>query len=389
MYEMERFIQAALLLLVLTLLSVFSAVHFSLLLLLSGLLMILFTLRSLSGSGCKLLFGTQILLSAGFALLSGNFLSCLIGYECRWGKYKWMQLLLPLLFGIPQTVIQNTALPQLLWRLLLLFGAGCLFRLAEHLLLSYLSARDQIAKAVSVTAVNEMYEKKLNQELVQKHYLAEKNARLEERETISRNIHNSVGHSITAAIMTLDAADLLFEASPEKAREKMNLANERIRTSLASIRHAVRVLDEQAPNVGMKDLIRQLHDAAERFMMDTTIQVRTDFTDAEEQLSIPHEHAEFLTGALQELLTNGVRHGHADRFLAGLHADSRHIRLHVTDNGRSDFSEENRHMRIQNGFGLKKLISYAKRCGGTAVFTNENGFCADITLPLLKEENHE
>ncbi len=76
-------------------------------------------------------------------------------------------------------------------------------RLAE----SYFSAKTEAEKAVRQSAVGELAEKRLNRELKLKNYLADKNARLEERETISRNIHNSVGHSITAAVMTLDAAD--------------------------------------------------------------------------------------------------------------------------------------------------------------------------------------
>ena len=63
--------------------------------------------------------------------------------------------------------------------------------------------------------LNEMHEKRLNQELTKQNYLADKNARLVERENISRNIHNSVGHSITAAIMTLDAADMLYDVMVE------------------------------------------------------------------------------------------------------------------------------------------------------------------------------
>lgn len=66
-----------------------------------------------------------------------------------------------------------------------------------------------------------------------------------ERENISRNIHNSVGHSITAAIMTLDAADMLYDVNPYEARKRMNDANNRIRVSLESIRRALRVLDDE------------------------------------------------------------------------------------------------------------------------------------------------
>lgn len=119
----------------------------------------------------------------------------------------------------------------------------------------------------------------MNRELVIKNYLADKNARLEERENISRNIHNSVGHSITAAIMTLDAADLLSEKDPNQAREKLNAANRRIRTGLEAIRHAVRVLDEESESISAWDFLQELNDLTDSFVMDTTVQVYQDYND--------------------------------------------------------------------------------------------------------------
>ena len=80
--------------------------------------------------------------------------------------------------------------------------------------------------------ISELHEKRLNEQLIMQKIVDEKNARLLERENTSRNIHNSVGHSITAAIMTLDAADMLYDVRPEEARKKMNDANSRIRGSL-------------------------------------------------------------------------------------------------------------------------------------------------------------
>lgn len=352
--------------------------------------MLLFTIRSLSDEVGTTYFVVQAVLSMVFAATSGNPFGFLVGYECRFFKSKTPQIFLPALFyGVLQLFVRTLPLPQMIFNMLLLLGISGVICIAEHLITSYLSALEQIAQAVSVTAVNEMYEKKLNQELIMKNFLADKNARLEERETISRSIHNSVGHSITAAIMTLDAADMLFDADPEKAREKMNAANERIRTSLASIRRAVRVLDHENQLVSITDFVSQLTAVTDSFMLDTTTEIHTDYPDIHPDFMLPHEHTEFLTGALQELLSNGVRHGSAERFTVILTADSGHIKLHVSDNGRSDFSAENSHERIQNGFGLKKLISYAKRCGGCAVFENENGFRSDITLPLFKEDKHE
>jgi signal transduction histidine kinase len=219
-----------------------------------------------------------------------------------------------------------------------------------------------------------------------KNYLAERNARLEEREDISRNIHNSVGHTITAAVMSLDAAELLLEVDSGKAKERMQTAKERMKEGLTAIRCAVRVLDKESQGVGIEDFIRELSAVTENFMMDTELTVKTDVDVIPEFLELPKVHTEFLTGAVQELLTNGVKHGSATRFLLSVRADSAHLQVSVRDNGGSDFSEENKDAKVKAGFGLKKIVSYLKKCGGEARFTNENGFCAVLTVPLYREE---
>ncbi|MCR5459429.1 MAG: hypothetical protein K6F51_05985 [Acetatifactor sp.] len=231
-------------------------------------------------------------------------------------------------------------------------------------------------------SLREMQEIQRNKELARQNFYADKNARLIERENISRNIHNSVGHSITAAIMTLDAADALFDKKPEEAHQKMNDATERIRGSLGAIRSAVRALDEETGDVAVKDLICYFDNILDEFMMDTerTCDRLYEFYDREAQL--PREHAEFLTGALEECLTNGVKHGNATHFVVRLSGDVAHVRLDVTDNGKSDFGEENSDERIVSGFGLKKLSAYAERCGGSTSFYNDGGFHASIELPI-------
>lgn len=396
MREMERFVQSAVLLIIVALVSVFSTDVPYLCILFTGLLFILLTIRSLSDKKSILFIVAQFIVTVAFCVVANNIFAWLICFEFRFEKLKCGRVCIPaVLYGAVQflevTFIQRQqqSLPVMICNMLIILAGTVLICIAEYLITGYISAKVQITQAVSVTAVNEMYEKKLNRELIIKNYLADKNARLEERENISRNIHNSVGHSITAAIMTLDAADMLFDTSPDKAREKVKVANERIRTSLSSIRHAVRVLDGGSELISFSDLVKELMAVADSFMMDTAIQISTDFQNGYNDLSIPHEHTEFLTGALKELLTNGVRHGQADRFVVRLVADSGHVRLFVLDNGKSDFSETNQTQRIADGFGLKKLISYVGKCGGSAVFANNNGFSADIMLPLIKEAEDE
>ena len=253
---------------------------------------------------------------------------------------------------------------------------------------SYMNILDRRKEADKVRVlnsnVNEMHEKRLNRELVMQNYLADRNARLLERENISRNIHNSVGHSITAAIMTLDAADMLYDVKPDEARKRMNDANERIRGSLESIRRAVRTLDDAEGTVPISDLRAATVGIVDDFKMDTERRVDI-LDDLVPETQVPKEHVEFLTGALEEFLTNGVKHGNATEFIVMLSGDSAHIKLEVKDNGRSDFGETNRESRIEKGFGVKKIISYAERCGGKAFFDNsEYGFRSAVELPILQ-----
>lgn len=352
----------------------------------ASLLLILFSIRSLNETENLILQIGQLLLSMLFCISASGFLCFLLFIEFRSSKWKRFRIFLPaILFAAISFAGQKRRLAEVIVQVLCLVVLSAVIYGIEALVDNYIDAKSQIAQTVTITAVNEMYQRKLNQELRLKNYLIDKNARLEERETISRNIHNRVGHSITAAIMTLDAADMLLATQPEQAREKINIANERIHEGLESIRHAVRVLDTGIVYVSTVDFIRELQEIIDNFVMDTQIKIRTDFPEQSEQ-QIPHEHTEFLTGALQELLTNGVKHGRADFFEVSVIMDSGHIRLSVSNNEKNSIQKKTQGSLIEQGYGLKKIVSYVQRCGGTTYITDDNGWRTEITLPFERRE---
>lgn len=377
----EIYIFSAALAIVLTVFTLFTTLNVMAILVLFGFIMIALTLRSLEDEDKRKGVFPMLLMTGLYSIFSGNTAAFLIMYECKFRRE--IQLLLPSVSYVLYAVLTGKRdIPQIILRFVMLLAGAALLYLFESFICRYYDARNSLSKSVSVTALSEMYTKKLNQELVIKNFLADKNARLEERENISRSIHNSVGHSITAAIITLEAADMLFDKSPEMAREKIHTAKDRIRTGLDSIRHAVRVLDSEAVSISLADFLNEINTAADEFVMDTMRKIHMDIPENNDEPYIPREHTEFLTGAFKELLSNGVKHGNADVFMVHIAADSNHIKLTVKDNGNSDFSAENAAERLREGFGLKKLKSYAEKCGGTAVFSNENGFKSEITLPF-------
>ena len=371
------------------------------------------------GKKFPLLLLIKCITASLFALFSGGFWGFFIFVVIDELK-AWMIVVLAEVIYVCSSIISyisdvptgREVAKMLIFSLIIAAGHAILLALKAVIrqnVIRNIAAKERIMKS----NINEMHEKRLNRELTIKNYLAEKNARLVERENISRNIHNSVGHSITAAIMTLDAADMLYDVKPDEARKRMNDANERMRGSLESIRRAVRTLDVETGTISVIDLKASMDAIIDEFVMDTEMKVDKIYempnkiyvSDADKlsedalpddnagvsgeeedrsvEIPIPREHAEFLTGVLKEFLTNGVKHGNATEYVVLLKGDSAHISLVVKDNGKSDFTPENSRRRIENGFGIKKIISYVERCGGKAAFTNENGFRSEVELPIL------
>lgn len=357
------------------------------LIMLAAILMIELTYQAFEEEKKKsmLLVETGVMLA--FAVLSGNVTGFLIFFFQKELKF-WVRVCVGILtFVIFQLAIfKNASIAMCILLAILLLGLFLLFGVVYRIIEQGKNRKIRERERIVASNISELHEKQLNEQLMMQKLVDERNARLMERETISRNIHNSVGHSITAAILTLDAADMLYDVKPEEARKKMNDANHRIRESLESIRRAVRVLDEDNKMLPAKDLKSELDMIASEFVMDTDFQVHQNYSDIADDINIPHDYAVFLTGVLQEILTNGVKHGNANAFIVILSGDSAHVRLKISDNGNSDFSKTNREQRIEQGFGLKKILSYVESCGGKAEFINENGFQSMVELPIVVEE---
>ncbi|MBD5097325.1 MAG: hypothetical protein HDT40_10120 [Lachnospiraceae bacterium] len=368
----------------LTLVSLFTSKSLALFIVAAGLLMVLVTYESFNEEKSKALFSLELILMTFFAVLSGGFAGFIVFFLLK-SVREYIRITLGVCLFVITTLLiyKNMSFAMCIVKTLVLAVAFLLLMLIYYLVERMEKKKKREDERLTASNVSELHEKRLNEQLVMQNFLAEKNARLMERENISRNIHNSVGHSITAAIMTLDAADVLYDVRPEEARKRMNDANNRIRGSLESIRRAVRVLDEDSVEILSGDLKCEMENIINEFVMDTSIRVDQSFSQLMDDIKIPHDHAVFLTGALQEMLTNGVKHGNASEFVVIILGDSAHIRLEVSDNGQSDFDSSNSKSRIENGFGVKKIISYAEKCGGKTEFVNDNGFKGMIELPIV------
>ena len=371
------------LIIAMTVAALFTTDNPAVLIICAGVTMVLVTYGSLMDEKNYLLTAATALVMCAFAMLSGSFVGFIAFALLKDIKPVFRAGIGIVLYAACSLLLfkERTAICVLFVLILIVVYAAILF--AYAMMEKAQQRRDMEMEKIVASNVSALHEKRINEELVKQNLLTEKNARLVERENISRNIHNSVGHTITAAIMTLDAADMLYDVKPDEARTKMNDANERMRGSLESIRRAVRVLDDECKDIAASDMKANMENVISEFVMDTSLKVGRLFDMLPDDVMIPQEHAAFLTGVLQEALTNGVKHGKANEFVVVLMGDTAHIKLDVSDNGTSDFDEANREVLIQNGFGIRKIISYVEKNGGKTSVVNQQGFRISVELPIV------
>jgi signal transduction histidine kinase len=308
---------------------------------------------------------------------------------------KVIVLLVPdLLFIIAQIIDDivivsgNELTVQRSWLGILILTLNSALSILINTIVSRLSAQtDNLRNAISAASVNELSERADKRELMVKQYIVERNIRLEERERISLNIHNAVGHTISTAITSLDASRVLMDIEPGKAVEKLDVARNCISQGLDFVRQAVRMIDFEDETVDSSDLISAMATHVEHFRSVTNISISHNLSNKFDfDMPIPRIHAEFLTTSLLELLSN-CRHGNATVYSVALDLDTSHMRLVVSDNGTvfTGLPDEERVECLEKGFGLKKIEKHVTRFGGRFKLSYSGGFTVDLMIPIIKE----
>jgi len=166
---------------------------------------------------------------------------------------------------------------------------------------------------------------------------------LEERHRITGAIHDTVGHTLSEAIVALDSARQLLLPDPEKAEEQIVQSQSHARKGLEGIRRSVRLLREDAGHFDLPGSMRALIRETEQ-MAGCRIECRIG--------SMPERLADLqkrvLFQALQEGLACGLKSSSGTRrFQFDLSADDGLIRFALFMDGQPAWHEgENLGLRI-------------------------------------------
>jgi signal transduction histidine kinase len=204
----------------------------------------------------------------------------------------------------------------------------------------------------------------------------ENQATLEERNRIAREIHDSLGHSLTALNLQLETALKLSQSNPDKAQCFLARAKELGSKALQDVRNSVSTMRSH-PLQG-KSLEQEIGILAQEFQGNTGI-VLTCFLNVDYQL--PMEVNTAIYRIIQESLTNISKHARATRVNLEISLSRGSLLLIIQDNGRGFDIHQN-----TTGFGLQSMRDRTLALGGQFTINSAIGGGCQITvdIPLSK-----
>jgi signal transduction histidine kinase len=195
-------------------------------------------------------------------------------------------------------------------------------------------------------------------------------SRLEERNRIAREIHDTIGHTLTGVLLQLEAGKKLLLRDPQRAQEKIQAALDHVRRGLEEARRSVQLLYEDNSTGDSERLVAFLQSIEQHTGVSITYQLSPGI-----KLNPAQRHV--IYRALQEGITNGIRHGNSQLYSFRLSVEGEGLRFELTDYGRGT-------EKVEFGSGLRFMQERVEELAGTMQVSSRpgDGWCITLTLPL-------
>ncbi|AAS42199.1 Response regulator receiver domain protein [Bacillus cereus ATCC 10987] len=280
----------------------------------------------------------------------------LIAANSKHLSYYWTA---PITVFITTGIFYAVAPSNNYWIMVTYYGLAYVMGFAFHLLIVNHKQNEAIRKQ---NAVLEQYMSQI-----------ERITLAEERNRLSSELHDTVGHAYTSIIMGMET--LRTELATEMGIQRLDSLLEMGRKSIEDVRGYLHHMDSpcQSPS-----LIQSLQNLGAEFQEHA--QVNVSFRTFGEEYQLSRQAKIAFIRCLQESLTNAVRHGQGTEIIVSLQFDEQYTRLEVQDNGKGN-------VEWQEGFGMNAMKERAMNLQGhLSVYTKpEEGMLVTCTIPRQTE----
>ncbi|WEV76345.1 sensor histidine kinase [Bifidobacterium sp. ESL0800] len=210
-----------------------------------------------------------------------------------------------------------------------------------------------------------------------------------ERASMASEMHDSIGQRLTAmhyahesALNAAAATENLTDEERAKINKPIARADAIAKDALSEVRQMARALD---PSALGQTLTNDSIEAMAHSFADAGLDMHTDIIGSVNLLDADIQTLVFR--AMQETLTNAVRHAHATKVNLTLIVSGEETTLSVEDDGPGIDVDD-----IDHGFGLSALEKRARQAGGTLILGESQelgGASVTLTVPLTGDAEAE
>jgi signal transduction histidine kinase len=202
-------------------------------------------------------------------------------------------------------------------------------------------------------------------------------ARLNERNRISKEIHDNIGHMLSRSLLQVGA--LLTITKEEEIREGLSQLNNSLSEGMDQIRSSIHNMYDDSIDLyaTLEGLVKEFTFCPIRYEYDVTT-------------SAPVRLRHCIIAITKEALANIIRHSEATKADVLLHEHPAMYQLIIQDNGKLKEHKARALLKafeseeFGDGMGLRNICDRVKGFGGNINLSLDNGFRIFISFPKEK-----
>lgn len=249
-----------------------------------------------------------------------------------------------------------------------ILSSAAAIALLVDLPLSFLMPTLAAGTPVGIATIMDVRVQRSREQLLKKQEEVEHLARIAERERISRDMHDLLGHTLSLITLKAELAGRLLERDPAACRNEIRDIEASARQALAEVRSAVSGYRE----TGLAHELAR----AQAALSAAGVALETDL----QPLAIPAVAENVLALALREAVTNILRHAQARACTVRLAQEGGMLVLRIRDDGAVARLQE-----IAPGNGLRGMRERVEQLGGWLSLAVEQGVALELRLPMTRE----
>lgn len=216
-------------------------------------------------------------------------------------------------------------------------------------------------------------------QLLQFAHQVEGAAQAEERNRISRQLHDDIGHRLIRVKMMMEAALLTVPHDSVRGMDMLRQIRDQLGESMEQMRTAVKQMNPSRRITDDYSLDRLLEETGRQTGIETQLILQgIPYPLYPSQQVVLYKNA-------REAITNAIRHGEAKRIQIILHYGDQDVRMEVSNDGTIQEPVGHEAAPDRQGIGMSSMLERTQVVGGTLEVRRTVPFTVITRLPVYQK----